>query len=332
MDAIALIVWLLVLGSATGLLLSQTTSRRAATRASAPLDRSQAAFLSGGPGRAVDAALVALSADRRLLIGGPGIVSVAAGARAHEQVEQAVLSAAATAPDGALHRLRYEVMRSHAVQEIGDLLAARGLLTAPGRPNGRRRWALAQAVLCGLAVPAAFALSFIQFFSEEDGHADQGLPFVVQVLPVLIGGLVVGVVRARAEGRRVTAAGRQAVREAHAEHPPTSDPGWLVALRGVRSLPDLALRRSLLAAARSLPTTGHVRNANRGSDSDTPPVVLWCAGTAGGPHSGCGGSTGNGCGSSSDNGSDGSSSHGSGCSSSGSSCGSSSSSCGSSCS
>ncbi|MGG7570860.1 TIGR04222 domain-containing membrane protein [Streptomyces sirii] len=91
----------------------------------------EAAFLAGGPGRVVDAAVAGMHEDGLLAVGGPGVVTVR-GAAARDAVEAAVVDAVLRTPGGALAAVRIEAMRSPAVQGVGDRLAARGLL----RPRG----------------------------------------------------------------------------------------------------------------------------------------------------------------------------------------------------
>ncbi|MFD4032506.1 TIGR04222 domain-containing membrane protein [Streptomyces sp. NPDC058637] len=347
MNVLALVLTLAVAVSSTLLIVS---ARKAGRRGGGggPVyvhDRSEAAFLGGGPARVVDTALTALYTDGRLVIGGPGIVAVQR-AEARDVVERAVLQELSVAPSGALHTLRSAVMRHPAVQEIGDGLAARGLMVAPGESLTRRRRALTQGVVCTVAFPVGLVLTFVQYALHE-GYADMPFPFILKVLPALVTGGVVGFVVAASARARVTRAGRLAADGYRAAHAHVPDPAHLVATVGLRALPDPVLQGQLLAAARH-------PSARRPSPSSAPyspstdsyatgavllPVV-WCAGA--GPGSGsCGSSggggghgtgsscsSGSGCGGGSGGGSGCGGSSGSSCSSSGSSCGSSSSSSG----
>ncbi|MFF0434530.1 TIGR04222 domain-containing membrane protein [Streptomyces sp. NPDC004327] len=303
-------------------------------------DRYEAAFLNGGPARVVDSALASLHGDGRLNVSDPGIVWLTrSDARAHDEVERALLGTH-VAGQGALAPLRLDVMRHPAVQEIGDGLAARGLITAP---RVRRSllvwsWALGGAVL--LSVPFVLLVTVAALVGTDDS-----VPFVVKVLPTLVGVPAMAVVCLVAAGSRLTPAGRAAVlaygRElAHI----TADPGLLVALHGLGALPDPVLRAHLITAARTRvvrpgPTAQAGRSSFRHSSSrlssssdDAFLPVMWCAAAAGGDGGGCGGGSGSSCGSSGSSCSGGSScsSSSSSCSSSPSSCSSSSSSCSSS--
>ncbi|MGW2438325.1 TIGR04222 domain-containing membrane protein [Streptomyces goshikiensis] len=334
MNLLAWAVWIAVITSTVLLLRGLRRSRPApGGPAHPPLDLSEAAFMAGGPGAVVDAALVSLLGDQRMVAGGPGIVQVRPGARAVDVAERAVLQAYANAPSGWLYQVRYAAMTDPAIQEIGDALAERGLISPPGAARRWRRWGLAQAVLCGALLPVSLVLTFVGFALEPGFQ----LPFLVKVFPVLIGGLVVGVAAAARAKRRITPAGRTALRAMRATHLTDQTPHVQTALFGLRGLRDPYLREQLVPAARSTrlaaAQAGQRRSAGSpgsrsswGSSSADALPVVWCAsvdGGSGGGSSGCGGSSGSGCGSSGS----GCGSSGSGCGSSGSSCGSSSSSC-----
>ncbi|MEU9203353.1 TIGR04222 domain-containing membrane protein [Streptomyces sp. NPDC048332] len=297
-------------------------------------DLSEVAFLNGGPGRVVDTALAAMLEDGRLLVGGPGIVAVQRPV-AHDPVERAVLQEQAAAPSGALHTLRNAVMRHPAVQEVGDGLAARGLLNVPGANRTRHRWAMAQAGACVLGLALSVMLTIVEF-TAGGSLQETPVPFVAGVLPALLGGAVVGLVVASAARARITKAGRRAAAAFRIAHGHGTGAAHLVAVAGSRALGDPALRTHLVTAARMRPA-GPPTPSHHSSDASGLLLVptVWCAGSSPGD-GGCGGSAGSsgggGCGSGSSCGSG----SGSGCGSasscgSGSSCGSSSgSSCGSS--
>ncbi|WP_330333273.1 TIGR04222 domain-containing membrane protein [Streptomyces sp. NBC_00536] len=339
MNTLAVLVWVAVLASSIAL---HVGIRRFRTRPAGPLPRlhdlSEAAFLSGGPGRVVDAALVSLLCDGRLVIGGPGIVHALPGVRAHDPAERAVLQAHSTAPSGALHLLRLAAMRDPAVQETGDVLADRGLIALPGTGRLWRRWGKIQAVVCVLGFPLAIALTVLQF--ARPGPLGFQLPFIAMVFPVLLGGAVAGGVGAARGLGRITAGGRQALNEIRALHAGDQSAQVQAALFGLAGVRDPYLRAQLLPAARlgaaraTAPRASHGAHdatgshASAGASADILPVV-WCAGSDGGGASGCGGSSGSSCASSGSSGSSCGSS-GSSCGSTGSSCGSSGSSCGSS--
>ncbi|OEJ29300.1 hypothetical protein AR457_08160 [Streptomyces agglomeratus] len=282
-------------------------------------DLMEVAFLNGGPARVVDTALTTMYADGRLAIGGPGIVS-ARSTVAHDPVERAVLAELAAAPNGALHTLRHAVMLSAPVQEIGDGLAFRGLMVPPGAGRGRRNGSIALLVACFAGLPATLVASVV---SAATGHFT--VLFPVLVLPALIAGIICGSVNAGRAGARVTPAGRAAAGRFALAHPDDGRPGRLVAVHGLRALPDPVLQDQLRTAARLTPRVSRTATRVPAPDSTgsyAAAAMVWCAGSAPG-HSGCGSDSGSGSGGS------GCSGGGSGCGSGGSGCGSSS---GSSCS
>ncbi|MFG2897927.1 TIGR04222 domain-containing membrane protein [Streptomyces zaomyceticus] len=309
-------------------------------------DRYETAFLNGGPARVVDSALAALQSDGRLAVGGPGIVAVVRPV-AHDPVERAVLQAHAAAPHGALHHLRMAVMRHPAVQEIGDGLAARGLVVDPANRRTTLRWCAG----IGLAALAMFPVSAVLTAVDLAVTAGPSFPFVLKVAPAVLAAGFTALVCGTFAARQVTPAGRNAVSAYGRAHAHLADAGLLVALHGLRALPDPVLREQLVAAARvhgpprrrgggSRRPVPHRYDSPDGGD-DLAAAVVWCAGTSacGGGGGGGGGScSGGGSGSSCSAGScssgscsSGSSSGGSGCGGGGSSCsGSSSSSCSSS--
>ncbi|MFF3322666.1 TIGR04222 domain-containing membrane protein [Streptomyces sp. NPDC002889] len=323
MSVLAVIVYLAVGLSSALLIIKVSAARPAGAAGDSRIHHVyEAAFLGGGPARVVDAALAALHADGRLAVGGPGIATVLRPV-AQDPVERAVFDTLAAAPHGALHPLRREVMRSPAVQEIGDGLAARGLMMPPGHNGGLAAWGLAQTIVCMLGLPVSFALTVIEFVSTDLGEG--GPPFIVLVLPALLPGIVAGSVMAARARRRVTPAGRSVLRSYQAAHAQTYDAASLVAAHGVLALPDTDLRTQLTAAAmagrRRNRSSSYDSSYDAGSSSSYGDPV-WCAGSGSG--SSCGSSS---CGSSSGSGSSCGGSSGSSCgSSSSSSCGGSSSS------
>ncbi|GLV98011.1 TIGR04222 domain-containing membrane protein [Streptomyces lavendulae] len=343
MNTVAIAVWAAVLGSSALLLRALFRARPRVPGASPTLhDLSEAAFLAGGPGTVVDAALVSLLGDGRLAGGGPGIVQARPGALGTDPAERAVLLALRQAPSGWLYQVRYAAMLDPAVQETGDGLAARGLIAPPGTGRGLRRWGMVQALVCGMLVPVSLPLTFVAWALDP---APQ-VPFILKVLPALLAGIAVGVMCAKRAGRRITPAGRAALAGMRARY--AGDPAEHVqtALFGLRGLRDPDLRGQLLPAARSTrlaaaqarartstrshgSRTSYASSASSSSSSSSADVlpVLWCAAGDGGSSGGSGGcgSSGSGCG-----GSSGSSCGGGGssCGSSGSSCSGSSSSCG----
>ncbi|MFI7327011.1 TIGR04222 domain-containing membrane protein [Streptomyces rubiginosohelvolus] len=285
-------------------------------------DLYEVAFLNGGPARVVDTALTALHADGRLVVGGPGIVAVQR-AQANDPVERAVLQELAAAPNGALHVLREAVMRHPAVQEVGDGLAARGLLVPPRRLRPLRRWGLTQGIACMIALPLSLLLTFVQFATDDS--LDFSVPFIMKMLPAIVIGSFTGLIVANSSASRLTASGRHAAQSFRAAYAHVVTPAHLVATLGLRALPDPVFQAQLLAAARlSAPRRRSSARVGGGTATGVTAVgvaTVWCAASGPGGSS-CGGSTGGGSGSSCGGGSGCSS--GSGCGGGGgSSCGSS---------
>ncbi|MER5311577.1 TIGR04222 domain-containing membrane protein [Streptomyces sp. NPDC002773] len=288
-------------------------------------DRYEVAFLNGGPARVVDSALAALQADGRLAIGGPGIVAVVRPV-AYDPVERAVLQTHAAAPHGALHHLRLAVMRHPAVQEIGDGLAARGLVVAPAAQRTTARWCAVLGFTAFVLFPLSIVLTILDFAATDE----VSVPFVFAVVPALLACGITAIVCGLVSAGQVTPAGRNALFAYGRGYGHLADAGHLVAVHGLRALPDLVLREQLVAAARFYgpPRRGR-RPAPHVAMDDWGPAPVWCAGS-----SSCGGGGGGGGSGSCSSGScsgGGSSCGGAGGSSGGSSC-SSSSSGGSSCS
>ncbi|THA85342.1 TIGR04222 domain-containing membrane protein [Streptomyces sp. A0592] len=329
MNILAVAIWISVVVSSVLLVRGLRRARPGAAVASAALhDLSEAAFLVGGPGTVVDAALVSMLGDGRLVVGGPGIVQVRPGARAADPAERAVLQAHAAAPSGWLYQVRYGAMCDPAVQEIGDALAARGLIAPPGSGRRWRRWGLIQAVACMVWLVASIPLTVVGYALDRD----PGVPFIVMVAPVLLAGIVLGLFCMARAGNRVTPAGLRALLAVRSAYVNDRTPHVQTALFGLRGLRDPFLRQQLvpavrgtrLAAAQSGARSHRPHTDSSSSDSSLVLLpVMWCAASDGGGAggSGCGSGSGSSCGGGG----------GSGCSgSSGSSCGSSSSSCSSS--
>ncbi|MFJ1569110.1 TIGR04222 domain-containing membrane protein [Streptomyces erythrochromogenes] len=346
MNILAVAIWIAVVVSSVLLVRGLRRARPGAAVASASLhDLSEAAFLVGGPGTVVDTALVSMLGDGRLVVGGPGIVRVRPGARAGDPAERAVLQAHAGAPSGWLYQVRYGAMCDPAVQEIGDALAARGLVAPPGSGRRWRRWGLIQAVACVVWLVASIPLTVVGYALDRD----PGVPFIAMVAPVLLAGIVLGLLCMARAGNRVTRAGLRALLALRSAYVNDRTPHVQTALFGLRGLRDPFLRQQLVPAARGTRLAAAQSGARshrphtHSSSSDSSPEllpVMWCATSDGGGGGGsgcgssgssCGGGGGSGCSGSSGSGCGSSSSSSSSCSS-GSSSSSCSSSSGSSCS
>ncbi|MFH8437284.1 TIGR04222 domain-containing membrane protein [Streptomyces sp. NPDC018007] len=306
MNALALLLNLAVLVSAVLLVATAAVSRSrlpSAGPSPAVHDLYEAAFLNGGPGRVVDTALTALHTDGRVLIGGPGVVSVQRP-QANDPVERAVLHEVAVAPSGALHLLREAVMRHPAVQEIGDGLAQRGLLVPPAAIRTVRRWGLVQGVGCLIAFPVSIVLTIAQYMASLYPYEELPVPFVLKMLPAIVLGGISGRVVASA-AKRITGAGRRAAQGFGAAHAPMATPAQLVATRGLRALPDPALYARLVTAARMgaqrRRSPAYASGSTAAGATAVAATTVWCAASNPGGSS-CGGSTGGGSGCSSGSG------------------------------
>ncbi|MEU6882384.1 TIGR04222 domain-containing membrane protein [Streptomyces sp. NPDC046712] len=299
MTGFAVLIWVVVLVS-SGMLIARLSTARAGRRGSVH-DLAEAAFLAGGPPRVVDTALATLHAEGLIGVGGPGLVVVLRpDLRARDHVGRAVLQQLAAAPSGALHELRLAVMRSPAVQEIGDGLAARGLMLAPERRRAVRRWCFAQ----GLGSLAVLILSPVLTLAVD--RPSGTLPFLITVLPVLMLGVVFALICGAINAGRLTRAGQRASAAYHRDHIHLQDVGHQVALRGLRAVPDEELRAQLIAAARMygsrpgqqpFPRPPRTTSHNSSSDTAALMVLSWCGGSAGNGGA-CGGGSGGGGGSS----------------------------------
>ncbi|MFI1830779.1 TIGR04222 domain-containing membrane protein [Streptomyces sp. NPDC020412] len=241
-----LTVWLLIEAS-----VSRRQRRRGVTAARAEDARVddvyEAAFLSGGPLRVVDAAIVELIADERLRLAEPGIVSVVR-AEARDAVEQAVLAAAENAPNGSLSTLRHRAAASVTVQSLGHRLAGQGLMVTPTKDRRTLRyWALTQKTVFLFALFASFALTAANYDYDLPGVSG---PFVLHVGPMLlVGAVVAGIVRSKVRGR-TTKAGLKALADHRTRNEKTESPAGLVVVKGLKKgIEDPTVQKLMVAAA-----------------------------------------------------------------------------------
>ncbi|MBV2151494.1 TIGR04222 domain-containing membrane protein [Kitasatospora sp. SUK 42] len=306
-----------------------------------------AAFLAGGPGRVFDTALVRMHVAERAVISRGGTVTITHD-RPYDAVDQAIMDSAGPTRSRGVAALRADVMRSPAVQALGDDLADRGLMRHPDRLRAARR-ARRLLWLSLLPVPAAALLALLL----DDGHADRPALWVPVVL--LVFGLA-SLIGTRPPRDRITLAGRSQLVLMYVGKPWTPNSGLYPRMTGGAVLGAIALGGLAAAAAEpgieelqellvgAAAQQAAVNGAVGGSSSYSSGVgssscsgascggsAAWCGSSDSGSsgsshHSGCGSSSSS-CGSSHSSCGGSSSS----CGSSGSSCGSSSSSCGSSC-
>ncbi|MFF2119823.1 TIGR04222 domain-containing membrane protein [Kitasatospora sp. NPDC058184] len=289
------------------------------------------AFLSGGPARVFDTALVRMHMSEQAVVSRSGLVTLT-GAKPYDAVDKAVQDAVGPTGSRQLGPLRRTVMRSTAVQEIGDRLADRGLMRRPERLR-RARTARRLLWLALLLVAASMVAAPLL----DDGAAGHERPKLW--IPVIL--LIVGVVSLLVTPlvkSRITPAGQRQLSLMQGPWKPNAGVSPRLAggaLLGALALGGLAaaglgepeLEAAMLAAstddeeffrqataangsATSSSSSSSSSSCSSGSDGGS---AAWC----GSSDSGSSGSSGSGCGSS-------------GCGSSSASCGSSSSSCGSS--
>lgn len=283
---------LLIAASSAALLVGASRIRQAApaqpdAQHGAVFDPLEAAFLAGGPGRVADAAIAALHEDGRLVVVFPGVVAIQS-AEVRNPVEGAVLQAQATAPSSALHWLRIGVMRSPAVQAIGDTLARRGLMVRPEALDGLRR----RKVRHNALIFTGFFVA-IGVIAVEDGDGPSWDPVSASTIALIVAwvlAVLIGQFSGRATRTRVTSTGRTALAEYRAAGAHVSGAAHRVAVDGLVGVLDPDLSAQLQAAHRVRPgRTSGTSSATASSGS----TIAWCGGTGG--SSSCGGSS---CGSS----------------------------------
>ncbi|WP_367045754.1 TIGR04222 domain-containing membrane protein [Streptomyces sp. Je 1-332] len=287
---------ILIAASAVALLVGVSRIRQAAplqpdAQHGAVFDPLEAAFLAGGPSRVADAAIASLHEDGRLVVAFPGIVAIQS-AEARNAVEGAALQAHAAAPSGALHWLRIGVMRSPAVQAIGDTMARRGLMVRPEVLDRLRR----RKILHNVLTFAGFFL-VIGVIAVEDGDSPSWDPVSVSTIALTVAwvvGSLTGLLCGRATRTRVTALGRTALAEYRAAGAHVSGAAHRVAVEGLVGVLDPDLRAQLQAAHRVRPGRTSATSSTYASSGTT---IAWCGGgssACGG--SSCGSSGGGGCG------------------------------------
>ena len=310
MDAIVILVYVVVTVSSAGVITGVVRARRAAAGApgTGVDDLMEAAFLASGPGRVADTVISEMHTDGRLTVGRPGVVSIRQPV-ARTPIENALVNVLTSSPNGALDRLRRELMRAPEVQAIGDDLARRGLLMRPAALRPWRNAARAQVVACWLGVPLGIWLSVRQ---NMDGNG--GFPVIFLILPALFLGFGVGGVCANLTKGRLTSAGRRALdafrRDTEmgtAERPGrlpsghwSSAPAVSSANSAARAAPAIAVAVALGGAATIAADTvlrdqllqaHRVTGASSGNGSGSSGISDFSGGSWCGGGSGCGGTS-----------------------------------------
>lgn len=280
----------------------------------------ETAFLAGGPPRVVDAVIVRMQQEGRLIVSRSGWVTIT-DRSPRDAVEAVLITSAGSYGRAELSTLRREMVRSQHIQRIGDGLADRGLMRRPElyrkAMTARKVLWFAQLAVIVLGAMAAFDWAGLSI-SEQGTRVPPFFPF----LGLLLVGLF-WLAATRPERARISPAG---VRQLELMR--TGARPWephdlalvgggamlgMLALDGVYSLQDEELRAALMT--RPLTTSSSSGSSSSG-DSGSPAV--WCSSGDSGSSSSCGSSGSSSCGSSGSSGGGSSSSCGGG---GGSSCG-----------
>ena len=303
MEVIAAIGATAIVGTTLWLLAAGIAGRTSAPRATpgwTPQSVLEAAFLVGGPRRVVDTVISTMHEDERVQVIPYGQLQVLRPVAANS-VESAVLAACGPEWQADLKEVRAAAMRSPAVQEIGDGLAAHDLLY---RPDSIRHWRLAARVQRSTCYFTGFALiGSTIIISQATGPG--GVPDVFTIFPVFFGAIVASIIgQLLAPSGRLTKAGKSAVAQLRRSNPwvPKDTAAWgpavpaLVAIGGAGVLTPGPLRDELMA---SVAVAGAGRGFFGGSGSSfssssspsDPGGATWCGSSGGGGGGGCGASS-----------------------------------------
>jgi uncharacterized protein (TIGR04222 family) len=297
MEVIGAIGVVAIIGTTLWLLAAGSAGRASAPRATpgwTPQSVLEAAFLVGGPRRVVDTVISTMHEDQRVQVIPHGQLQVLRPVAANS-VEGAVLAACGTEWQADLKEVRATAMRSPAVQEIGDGLAAHGLLY---RPDSIRRWrfaARAQRLTCLFTCFALFGLAFV----TRQATGPRGGPDAFTIVPVFIGAILAAIIgQILAPSGRLTTAGKRAVARLRRSNPwvpkRTAARGpavpALVAIGGAEALTPGPLRDELMASAAAGAGRGGSSSPTGSSPSD-PGGATWCGSSGDGGGGGCGASS-----------------------------------------
>ncbi|MFH9072599.1 TIGR04222 domain-containing membrane protein [Streptomyces alboflavus] len=196
----------------------------------------EAAFLSGGPGRVVDVALLSMARGRRLLLAHTGwatVVDPVAG----DDLERSVLGAIGPAGQSRIAPVRTAAAAGDGVRALADRLVAAGLAVPDGMWSGIAG-AARQVRAAAVAVVVLGACATLLPVEGREGELPVAvwfaLPFFLTVSCLAIARFEVPTTRwASPAGRRLLGA------------LPSRDDLTSVAVRGLRALEDPALRAAL---------------------------------------------------------------------------------------
>lgn len=244
---------LLLAWAATGLScgrLCLAASRAANHERAAPrgheLTLYETAFLSGGPSRVADVALVAMAGARRLLIAHTGWATVVDPV-GRDEMERSVLGAIGPAGQSRIAPIRKGAAATDAVRALGERLVAAGLAVPESAGTG----VAAAARQVRAATVAVLALGALAVCMPTQGRATSGqVPVAIWFsLPLLlcVGCLVIARVEVHPYTRWASPAGQRLL----GALPTARDELTTVAVRGVRALPDPGLRAAFTHRSRS---------------------------------------------------------------------------------
>ncbi|GGP69050.1 TIGR04222 domain-containing membrane protein [Streptomyces calvus] len=224
----------------------------AAVRAPAPADSDadpghrltlyEAAFLSGGPGRVADVALVAMARQRRLLLAHTGWATVVDPC-GRDELERSVIGAIGPQGQSRLAPVRAAAAAADAVRGIAERLAGAGLAVADGAGGS-----VADAVRqVRLAVPAVAGLGAIAVWLPVPSEVPRHLVALWFALPLVLalGCLAVARFEVHPYSRWASPAGQRLLGSLR---PGDGDAGderaylTSVAVRGIRAVDEPELR------------------------------------------------------------------------------------------
>ncbi|MEU4093484.1 TIGR04222 domain-containing membrane protein [Streptomyces sp. NPDC026673] len=242
-----LVAWAAAIASCTRLCRAAVAAAHLPAGAAAPApDRAlglyEMAFLSGGPRRVTELALVAMGRERRLLLAGTGWATVV-DPDGRDPVERSLIAATGPGGQAPVPVVRAAHAVSDGVRELAERLTATGLAVPPAARESIStgiREVRAAAVLILVASAAATAL----------GPAGRPLlPWFALPLLVTLGCLVIARFEIHSYTRWAAPAGRELLRAVDVPRRPAPDDRQqlltALAVRGPSALPDPALRAAL---------------------------------------------------------------------------------------
>jgi uncharacterized protein (TIGR04222 family) len=243
--------WVLVAAACARLcraaVVAASVERRGTDRESLTLY--EAAFLTGGPGRVADLALVAMARERRLLLAHTGWATVV-DPHARDEVEGSVMAAIGPGGQRRVAPVRTAAAAAEAVRALADRLVAAGLAvperagTVAGGVRHVRRAAVSAAVLGAVAV----------LLPGEEGGPSAGLTaaWFAAPLAMALGCLLTARMELHPYPRQASPAGRRLVASLSRSLPRLDGDAralTAVALHGPGAVDEPALRAAFAARA-----------------------------------------------------------------------------------